>query len=120
MSGTDFLVTWTRARSALVACLTMTLLIVGMAARPLPPGAQPAPQGAAIDKSSAAEPGIRPSQASLRLASDARPSRPVIGGDSPTVLVSPTSSVGWACHSSTDAERAYAAPVPDLAHSAHR
>jgi hypothetical protein len=98
----------------------MTLLIVGAAARPVPPGAQPAPRGTTIDKSSVAEPGIRPSQASLRLASDARPSRPVLGGDWPTVLVSSTPLAGCARCAPADTERAYAAPVRDLAYPAHR
>jgi hypothetical protein len=98
----------------------MTLLIVGAAARPVPPGAQPAPQGTTIDKSSVTEPGIRPSQASLRLAPDTRPSRPVIGGDSPTALISSTPLAGWARHTPTDAERAYAAPARNFAHPAHR
>jgi hypothetical protein len=117
---TDFLATWARARSALVACLAMTLLIVGAAARPVPPGTQPAPQGTTVDKSSVTEPGIRPSQASLRLVSDTRPSRPVIGGDSPTALISSTPLAGWAPQSPINAKRAYAAPARDFAHPAHR
>ena len=117
---TDFLATWARARSTLVACLAMTLLIVGAAARPVPPGTQPAPQGTTVDKSSVAEPGIRPSQASLRLVSDTRQSRPVIGGDSPTALISSTPLAGWARHTPIDAGRAYAAPVRGFAHPARR
>ena len=120
MSGADFLATWARARSALVACLAMTLLIVGAAARPVPPGTQPAPQGTTVDKDSVAEPGIRPSQASLRLASDTRPSRPVIGGDSPTAFISSTPLAGWARRAPTDARRTYATPVRGFAHPAHR
>lgn len=111
---------WTRARSALVAFLAMTLLVVGATSRPVPLAPQTTPHGSTVDKSSAAEPGIRPGQTGLRVASDSRSSRPVLGGGSLDVLIFATPVALSVRPAASDPERARATPPRSLSRLSHR
>ena len=111
---------WTRARSALVALLAMTLLVVGATSRPAPLAPQAAPHGSSVDKSSAAEPGIRPGQIGLRIASESRSNRPVLGGGSldASILAEPVALS--ARPAASDPERARATLPRSLSRLSHR
>jgi hypothetical protein len=111
---------WTRARSALVAFLAMTLLVVGATTRPVPLAPQAAPHGSTVDKSSTAKSGIRPGQTGLRVASASRSSRPLLGGGALDALILAAPVALSARPAASDPERAHATSPRSLSRFSHR